>query len=142
MDIKLKIINLIYSVFLILISFGFASSQETKFTFDDEFGNTITIHNFDSISDRFDKQLLIDNINGSLFDPEIQKSDLRFDIFISDFKKFNRRNYKFRVNKYPRTKDVRTQLMYMGGGQYYNLKLKRSNRSTEFVGLEYLYSVI
>ena len=140
MTLKLKIINQILPVFLILFSFGFASSQETKFSFDDEFGNTITIHDFDSISDRIDKQLLIDNINGLLFDPEIKKSDLRFDITISDFKKVNRRNYKFRVVKHPRTNDVRTQLMYMGGGQYYNLKLKRSKRSTEFVGVEYLYS--
>ena len=130
----------ILSMFFIIISFGFTNSQESKFSFDDEYGNTITIHNFDSISDTINKQLLIDNINGSLFGQEMTESDLRFDITISDFKKINRRNYKFRVKKYPRTKDIETLLKYMGGGQYYKLKIKRSKGKNEFLGVEYLYS--
>jgi len=140
MNRNLKSINLVLSIFFILFSFGLTSAQETEFSFDDKYGNTITIQNFDIISNRIDKQLLIDNINGSLFNPEITNSDLRFDINISDFKKVNRNNYKFRIIQNARTKDVRTQLKYMGGGQYYKLKIKRSKRRTEFIGVEYLYS--
>jgi len=140
MNLKLKSINLISSIFILLISFGFTSSQETEFSFEDEYGNTITIQNFDIISDKIDKQILIDNIKGSLFNSEIVESDVRFDIIISDFKKVNRNNYKFRIIQHPRTKDIRTQLKYMGGGKYYKLKMKITKRKTEFIGVEYLYS--
>ncbi|MEZ4795296.1 MAG: hypothetical protein R2773_07480 [Flavobacteriaceae bacterium] len=135
-------IKLVATVFVAMLFVGVCFGQETKFSFDDPFGNTIAISDYELISNKIDKQFLIENINGSLFISNSEDKGLLFDIFISGFEKINRRNYKFTVFLSPRTEDAETILKYYGGGSIYKLKFKKSKNSTEFIGIDYMSSFI
>jgi|SRR5688572_7994480 hypothetical protein len=130
-----------YLISLFLIGFAL-NAQNSELIFDDRYGNSIKVIDFQNISDNLDSDFFIQNLDGKQISSENNESDLRFDFIISDFKKINRNNYKFKVTSYPKTKDPETLIKYMGGGQYFKLNIKRTQSGIELKDIKYLYSVI
>jgi hypothetical protein len=125
----------------IVFAFGL-NAQNPELIFDDEFGNTFKIYDYQNLSEFLNSDFLIKNINAEQINSGNDNSDLKFDFIISDFEKLNRNNYKFKVTTHPRTKDIETILKYLGGGQYFKLKIKRTRNGIELKDIEYLYSII
>jgi hypothetical protein len=138
-----KMTKLKFYILSIILVFSFGiNAQTTELIFKDEFGNTFKIYDYENVSEILNSDFLMKNINTEQIKSDIDKSDLKYDFIISDFEKLNRNNVKFKVTTYPRTNDTETIIRYLGGGQYFNLKIKRTSNGVELRSVEYLYSVI
>lgn len=110
----MNILKLILLIILCGFCFGFSIGQVSDIEFTDKYGNNFTIQTYDLIPKPLTNAVPIDNFDGSDFKTQPLIPDLKFDYRISEFKKINRNNFKFRVDQNLRTEDIKLKLGYNG----------------------------
>ena len=136
----MKVLKLTLLIILFGVFYGFNTEQLSDTKFTDEYGNNFTIPTSELIPNPLTNEFLIANLNGTYFKSQPYIPDLQFDYFISELKKVNRNNFKFRIQQNPRTGDIRTKLGFFGA-KYYNIKIKRKKNGIELIEIKYLYAV-
>ena len=126
---------------MIGVSLGL-KAQNSSLIYDDKYGNLISIENYNDVSKYLSKEFFKQNLTGEKIGYNIDLAELKFDFNISDFKKVSRNKFEFKVMSHPRTKDIETILKYLGGGQYFKMKIRRNEGRIELKEIKYWYSII
>ena len=121
---------------LAFLNFGFAQST---IRYEDNLGNEIIIYNADKLPPEINLEFLKRNISGVDFGLDSKQHN--YEIAISDIQKKSKKKYILKVIKTPKSDNIQETLRYLGGGQFYSLKLFRKQGVTQNVRIKYLYSV-
>lgn len=139
MKIKKKISKLVLILILISVSLSF-KTQNSEYSFNDKYGNKITIENTEGIPKIIDLEFLKKNLNGTYFSFKLKEdSELKFEYRITEIIRINKLEYRLRILQNPKTDKLEDKIRYIGYSNY-RMKLKKIDNGIELKKIEFMYA--